>query len=966
MPIEQVDVIRTQTVVEGLPQYQADLERAAGALDKVAVSEKDAGMAAASLATEMDSSEASVARKTKAIDALATGLRAFMALGVGALMKKQAEGFLEAAANIEAYEKRFVRFLGSAQAARERIAELRGLARELPGVNLEQLEQASRMMEYFELSTGRGVDELKLFGDVALATKAPLETIIMTAARLKEGIYMARTGFAAGLTPSMLKEQGIRFEGRQVVEEDRARLLAAGLAAWAQKFGGLHKEMAKTAIDAIEDMGEAWKELQAGIGRGILPMVTRLARAGESLADMMKKADPGVLRSVATFTLLGAATAGAAAVYQGYLTLKRIGLIAESTDAIAKGRAAAATNLAAGAEAKLTASIVEKDVAMARSLGVSETAIAQMYQQAAAANALAAANERVALTATGAAARGGLMAAGGIAAAARGFAGRMGGFLGRFGPMAAGTYLGLDILRGLTRPREPWEGAQPEAPRNPLWAIGAGGWAGSRFGPIGAGVGAIAGGAWSLWDIRNISRYNEEIERRNEQSAKREITRLKGMAEEKKRLKEEEEREAKEEQRIADLRKASEAQKEQLAVMEAQARIAAARNEKERENIPWIQKQVEGAKQYAALLDDLIVKLGKEGKEGEERKKAEKERLDTLVSVAEMERRIRDIAKEARQERAKEFEFLIGLERERAEKARELRERDKAAAGEYWKAMEENASAAQRLLESRGQLTPALAAAFGGERGIARQQQLAGIGQEEFVLRWALERGALLKGMTTGEMQARLMALQGQRLAIQQRAYADIRAPQDLQAQQVRNLLEAMEGQKKLALEYGYAGDSLRRLTEEIQAARNWLIRFYSTDLQQYLPGTQEWASRMKAIQGLQADQLADTFKPMKDAFDESLARQREFPAKLVSELQQQAINAPAGLSLLLPSPAELDRTRGARILGQIRPRDMQTVIQINIAGGDREAILARIRSELTRYLDTEFIYEADAYSLRG
>lgn len=886
MPIEQTDIVRTQLRVEGAPQYAAELQKGADSLEKFAGAEGHAG---------------------KQASAMAAGLQALAATGMTAAFGSLAKGMTTASAQMERYNAQFKVLMGSASAARAEMSTLVSVAAKTP-FDLPGIIEADRMLKAFNLDLGGTEKTLVTFGDAAAAMGVPLQQMIAGAARFKAGVFSIDEAARLGVTREKLAEFGIQFSktGELLNRED----LFPAFIKLIGRFSGTMAEVSKTTEGRLSNLGDAVFQLKSKIGDTMTPAFKVGIESATKLVEAMGRLGPATQRQIGMFVVLGTAVGGLAAAYNGYLMLKRLGIIAENTDAIAKGR--------------VTASIVAKDVAAMRSMGISEKVIAQLTVETAAANATAQANMNLA------GARGA-----GAGAAALGIAGRVGSFVGRWGPMVAGGYLAMNALGTLTRGRGE-AGQVAEQPSNPLLNIGAGAWLGSKLGLPGAIAGAVAGAGYSVYDMSSTGRHNQQIDVANQAQARAEIRRLKQVQQNKEIAEAAEKKIKAEEEALKNLEKGMLAQKDYLAVLEAQGKIVAAKNDSETAHIPILEKQVEGAKKYAALLDDLVKNLPVTEKGEEERAKALKDRLDATVAIAELEKSIRDIRKKSEEESAAFALFMVENERQRVDNAIAKRKAEEDAGRASLSQQAANIDAMLSLAQAKGQLTPALLNAANAARADIRSKQLTDIGSQE--------AGANLF-LSGNAREAELMRLRGARIGLSADAYSQSQGPRQLIESTLRGWYDLAKSNPEMAKQYGM----------DWQAMGGRLLGMYREDYANAAPGSMKQLESMQQIFAIlgEDDKWKSRGDLMAKAFNDRLGEGvNSYAAKLTSELHQQALNLPSGASELLPA------------FGRKRPRNGTVVMQnqIVINGGNKEEIM----TELSKLLDSLAYYESGAYSVTG
>jgi hypothetical protein len=197
------------------------------------------------------------------------------------------------AAEMETLEAAFQPLLGSAEAARERIAELSRFAAETP-FEMPQIAAASKVLETLTkgaLSTGDG---LTLVGDVASATNQPFDEIATTIGRLYDGLDSGRP---VGEAMARLQELGA------ISGETRARIEALqaegqkGPAVWAVaaeglgRFSGSMKIQSGTWSGLMSTLQDNIGQIFAAFGAPIIDSLKPyLASAGNLAGSMAEKA----------------------------------------------------------------------------------------------------------------------------------------------------------------------------------------------------------------------------------------------------------------------------------------------------------------------------------------------------------------------------------------------------------------------------------------------------------------------------------------------------------------------------------------------------------------------------------------------------------------------------------------------------------------------------------------------------
>lgn len=218
---------------------------------------------------------------------------------------REARAAVGEAANRETMETAFIPLLGSAKAARERMAELADFAAHTP-FQLPGIAAASRTLESLTdgaLSTGDG---LRLVGDAASAQNTPIEEMAVTIGRLYSGLdsgrpvgeAMQRLQELGAISPDVrAKLEKLQVEGKkgsevwQVAAEELARF-SGGMELQSQTWNGkistlsdnwaqVRAEFGKPIMDALKPL------LDEGIG-SIESMASKAREIGETIAYAMR------------------------------------------------------------------------------------------------------------------------------------------------------------------------------------------------------------------------------------------------------------------------------------------------------------------------------------------------------------------------------------------------------------------------------------------------------------------------------------------------------------------------------------------------------------------------------------------------------------------------------------------------------------------------------------------------------
>lgn len=208
--------------------------------------------------------------------------------GIG-MAFREAKAAVAEAANRETMQTAFIPLLGSAKAAKERMAELADFAAHTP-FQLPEVAAASRTLETLTdgaLSTGQG---LTMVGDVASGTNTPFEELAVTIGRLYSGLdsgrpvgeAMQRLQEIGAITPGVrAKLEKLQAEGKkgsevwQVAAEDLAR------------FSGGMELQSQTWNGKLSTLSDAWAEVRAQFGEPIMDALKPLLDDGIGTIESM-------------------------------------------------------------------------------------------------------------------------------------------------------------------------------------------------------------------------------------------------------------------------------------------------------------------------------------------------------------------------------------------------------------------------------------------------------------------------------------------------------------------------------------------------------------------------------------------------------------------------------------------------------------------------------------------------------
>jgi hypothetical protein len=135
-----------------------------------------------------------------------------------------------ARAEFETFETQFVTLLGSTQAARQRLDELAQFGAETP-FNLDQVVEASRVLQVFGgdvLATG---DSLRMIGDIAAGVNQPFQDVALWVGRMYDAM---QSGRPFGEASARLQEMGALGQAARAELEKLQKEGASGTELWAR------------------------------------------------------------------------------------------------------------------------------------------------------------------------------------------------------------------------------------------------------------------------------------------------------------------------------------------------------------------------------------------------------------------------------------------------------------------------------------------------------------------------------------------------------------------------------------------------------------------------------------------------------------------------------------------------------------------------------------------------------------
>lgn len=210
---------------------------------------------------------------------------------------------VEAAAQMETIETSFKVFLGSAQAAKDRMKELSDFAAHTP-FQLPQVAEASKILQVLTkgaLATGKG---LELVGDIASGTNREFAETAQTVGKLFAAL---RSGTHPGQALESLQESGAispearrKIEGMAGIDGAKAWKLAQ---AELSRFSGMMQQQSQTWEGLMSTFHDSIRMALAAFGdplikdlkptldeitKSIFAMTPKIAEAGKAFADGVK------------------------------------------------------------------------------------------------------------------------------------------------------------------------------------------------------------------------------------------------------------------------------------------------------------------------------------------------------------------------------------------------------------------------------------------------------------------------------------------------------------------------------------------------------------------------------------------------------------------------------------------------------------------------------------------------------
>ncbi len=188
-----------------------------------------------------------------------------------------ARSVLKPAMDMEMYEQQMRVLLGSADKAKERIAELTQFAATTP-FQLPAIIRAARTLEVLTKGAWSGSGALRTLGDAAAASNRPIDELAVWFGRLYDGL---KNNQPVGEALQRLQELGL------IAGDVRRRIgsLTKANAEFAEKWGavrqamagfaGMTERLAGTAAGKLSTMRDNWEAVRREIGEKVLPDLKR-------------------------------------------------------------------------------------------------------------------------------------------------------------------------------------------------------------------------------------------------------------------------------------------------------------------------------------------------------------------------------------------------------------------------------------------------------------------------------------------------------------------------------------------------------------------------------------------------------------------------------------------------------------------------------------------------------------------
>ena len=226
------------------------------------------------------------------------------------------QGLVSPAAEFEDYRVGFEVILGSAEEARDMVAQLSEFAAKTP-MDMGEISKAANTLLAYGLSTADAMERLQQLGDVAAVTKTSLADLARVYGKV------ATVGTMDTVAVDQFSERGINVRtalaerdgisvaqvnkniaGKQYGKEDLDYVLESATGEGGKFFGGAAKA-AGTFNGILSSLADNFKMLRAEIGEGFLePLKAAMGQLAEQLPALAEQLRPAVEMAVNMVTWL--------------------------------------------------------------------------------------------------------------------------------------------------------------------------------------------------------------------------------------------------------------------------------------------------------------------------------------------------------------------------------------------------------------------------------------------------------------------------------------------------------------------------------------------------------------------------------------------------------------------------------------------------------------------------------------
>lgn len=235
-------------------------------------------------------------------------------------------GFTNEAGKIEQVEVGFTTMLGSAEAARAKIAELQTFAARTP-FSFEQVAKSAQTLLGMGASADSVIPIMQALGNAVSASGKGTEEFgratlavsqIISKGRLQgdELLQLAEAGVPLN---EVLKELGVSYGevGKQGVTAERA-IAAIQKVMTSGRFAGAMENQSKTLFGSFSNLGDAVQRFGASLGQPLIGPVTAATKFLTGLIETLDRA-PQIVKNIVTWLIVG--LTGALAVQAARLTI---------------------------------------------------------------------------------------------------------------------------------------------------------------------------------------------------------------------------------------------------------------------------------------------------------------------------------------------------------------------------------------------------------------------------------------------------------------------------------------------------------------------------------------------------------------------------------------------------------------------------------------------------------------------